>query len=105
MKKSKSKSENTLRQMKIKTQLSKIYGMQQSSSKRKVYSNTDLPQETRKISNTLTFHQEELEKEEKLKYNIVSSINNYHEDNIKFLDYLGSMVFDIDLRKYFFFFF
>ena len=105
MKKSKSKSENTLRQMKIKTQLSKIYGMQQSSSKRKVYSNTDLPQETRKISNNLTFHQEELEKEEKLKYNIVSSINNYHEDNIKFLDYLGSMVFDIDLRKYFFFFF
>ena len=37
--------------MTTKTQRSKNYGMQQSSSKREVYSNTSLSQETRKISN------------------------------------------------------
>ena len=36
--------------MTMKTQL-KTYGMQQTSSKREVYSNTILPQETRKTSN------------------------------------------------------
>ena len=35
----------------MKTQQSKTYLMQQKSSKREVYSNTSLPQETRKISN------------------------------------------------------
>ena len=35
----------------MKTRLSKTYGMQKSSSKREVYNNTILPQETRKISN------------------------------------------------------
>ena len=34
-----------------------------SSSKRKVYSNTSLPQETRQISNNLTLHLKQLEKE------------------------------------------
>ena len=38
-----------------------------SGTKREVYSNTGLPQETRKISNTLTLHLEELEKEEQTK--------------------------------------
>ena len=37
--------------MTMKTQLSKTYGCSKSSSKREVYSNTSLPQETRKISN------------------------------------------------------
>ena len=37
--------------MKTKTQKFKIYGMHKSSSKREVYSNRSLPQETRKISN------------------------------------------------------
>ena len=51
MKKSKRKSENTLRLMKMKHNFSKSMGCSESSSKRKVYSNTGLPQETRKISN------------------------------------------------------
>ena len=37
--------------MTIKSQQSKSYGMQQKQFKREVYSNTSLPQETRKISN------------------------------------------------------
>ena len=51
MKKSEKKSENTLRQMKMETKLSKIYGTSKSSSKREVYSEAGLPQETREISN------------------------------------------------------
>ena len=39
-------------------------GCSKSSSKREVYSNTILPQETRKISNNLTLHIKQLEKEE-----------------------------------------
>ena len=39
-------------------------GCNKSSSKREVYSNKILPQETRKISNNLTFHLKELEKEQ-----------------------------------------
>ena len=35
----------------MKTRQLKTYGMQQSSSKREVYSNTILPQKTRKTSN------------------------------------------------------
>ena len=38
----------------MKTRQLKTYGMQQSSSKREVYSNTILPQETRKTSNNTT---------------------------------------------------
>ena len=45
-------------------------GCSKSSSRSKVYSDTGLPQETRKISNNLTFHVRELEKEEKTKPNI-----------------------------------
>ena len=37
--------------MKMKTQWSKIFGMQQNYFKREVYTNTGLPQEERKISN------------------------------------------------------
>ena len=43
---------NTWKQMKMKTQKSKTFGIQQSSYKREVYSNTGLPQEARKVSNT-----------------------------------------------------
>ena len=39
-------------------------GHNKSSSKREVYSNTILPQETRKISNNLTLHLMQLEKEQ-----------------------------------------
>ena len=42
-------------------------GHSKSSSKREVYSNTILPQETRKISNNLTLHVKQLEKEEQIK--------------------------------------
>ena len=42
-------------------------GCSKTSSKREVYSNTILPQETRKISNSLTLHLKELEKEEQTK--------------------------------------
>ena len=42
-------------------------GCGKSSSKREVYSNTILPQETRKISNNLILHLKELEKEEQTK--------------------------------------
>ena len=38
-----------------------------SSSQREVYSYTSLPQETRKVSNNLTLHLKELEKEEQTK--------------------------------------
>ena len=39
-------------------------GCSKSSSKREVYSNTILPQETRKISDNLTLHVKQSEKEE-----------------------------------------
>ena len=42
-------------------------GCSKSSSKREVYSNTSLPQKTRKISNNLSLHLKELEKEEQAK--------------------------------------
>ena len=41
---------NTLRQVKIETQLSKIYGTWKNGSEKEVHSNTSLPQEARKIS-------------------------------------------------------
>ena len=45
-------------------------GCNKSSSKREVYSNTNLPQETRKISNKLTLHLKEVEKEESTKHKV-----------------------------------
>ena len=42
-------------------------GCSKSSSKREVDSNTILPQETRKVSNNLTLHLKQLEKEEQIK--------------------------------------
>ena len=45
----------------------KSMGCNKSSSKRVVYSNTRLPQETRKISSNLTSHLKELEKEKNQK--------------------------------------
>ena len=42
---------NLWKQMTMKTQQLKTYGMQQKCPKREVYSNTTLPQETRKTSN------------------------------------------------------
>ena len=53
--------------MTMKTQPYIIYGMQQISSNREVYSNTISPQETRKISYNLTLHSKQLEKEEQRK--------------------------------------
>ena len=59
---------NQKRLRKMKTQWSKNVGMQQKQFKREVYSNTILPQETRKISNKQpTLHLEQLEKEEQTK--------------------------------------
>ena len=45
----------------------KPMGCSKCSSKREVYSNTILPQETRNISNNLTLHLKQLEKEEQTK--------------------------------------
>ena len=53
--------------MTMKTRQSKTYGCSKSSSKREVYSNRSLPQETRKISNNLILHLKELQKEEQTK--------------------------------------
>ena len=49
---SKRKSENTSRQMTVKTQPYKMYGKQKSSSKREVHSNICLPPETNKQKET-----------------------------------------------------
>ena len=64
IKKSKSKSENTPRQMKIKTQLSKTMLCSKSSSKREVLQAYLKKQEKSQINN-LTYYLKELEKEEK----------------------------------------
>ena len=48
---SKRKSENSLRQMKLKHNFPKSMGCSKSSSKKEVYNNSISPQETRKISN------------------------------------------------------
>ena len=45
-------------------------GRSKRSSKREVYSYTSLPQETRKISNSLTLHLKEVEKEEQTKLKV-----------------------------------
>ena len=51
--------------MKMKTQNPKLVGHYKSSAKRKVHSNTSIPQETRKSQiNNLTIHLKQLEKEE-----------------------------------------
>ena len=47
-------------------------GCSKRSSKREVYSYTSLPQETRKISNSLTLHLKEVEKEEQTKSKVSS---------------------------------
>ena len=51
MKKSKRKSENTLRQMEMETHVPKSMGCSKITFMRKACSDTDPPQETRKISN------------------------------------------------------
>ena len=45
----------------METQLSKIYVMQQNSCKRESHSDIGLPQETRKISDNITYHLKESE--------------------------------------------
>ena len=51
MMKSKSKSENTSKQIKVENNFPKFWGYSKSSSKMEVHSNTGLPREIRKISN------------------------------------------------------
>ena len=68
MRKSKRKSENTLRQITI--NLTKCMGCSKSSFKRKVHEDIGLPQETQKIQITnLTFH---IKNQKKNKQNTVS---------------------------------
>ena len=50
---------------------SKSMRCSKTSSKRKVYSNRSLPQETRKISNNLTLYLKELEKEKQMKLKVI----------------------------------
>ena len=66
-KKSKRKSEITLRDGEKKQTLTESVGCGKSSSDNEVYSHTGLPQETRKISNNLTYHLKGLEKEQRPK--------------------------------------
>ena len=47
-------NKNAWKQVIIKTQRPKTWGNSKSGSKRKVYCNTALPQEERKVSNTQT---------------------------------------------------
>ena len=55
----------------------KLMGHSKSCSKREVYSNTILPQETRKISiNSLTLHLKQLEKEEETKTKAIQRKEN-----------------------------
>ena len=51
---------------KQKLMVQKCLGCSKISFKSKLYSNTDLPQEARKISNNLAIHLKELEKEEQI---------------------------------------
>ena len=46
------------------TSIQNMFGCSNSSSKREVYSSTSLPQETRKITNNISLHLKEVEKEE-----------------------------------------
>ena len=62
MKKSKRRSENTLRQMKI-NNFPKSLGHNNNSHKREFCSNAGIPQETKKIWNNITYHLKELAKE------------------------------------------
>ena len=52
-------------------------GCSKSSSKREVYSNAILPQETRQISNNLTLHLKQLEKEWQQQQNAKLVERNY----------------------------
>ena len=56
-------------------------GHSKSSSKREVYSNTSLPQETRKISNNLTLCLKQLEKEEQTKPKV--NRRNFSESTVR----------------------
>ena len=51
MMKSKSKSENTSKQIKVENNFPKFWGYSKSSSKKEIHSKTGLPREIRKISN------------------------------------------------------
>ena len=62
------KKKTTQKQMTIKHDKPKAMGCNKSSSKRDVYSNTILPQETQNISNYLSLHVKQLEKEEQKKH-------------------------------------
>ena len=60
----------------------KTMGCSKISSKREVYSNTIVSQETRKISNNLTLHLKQLEKEEQTKPKVSTRKNHkYHSRN------------------------
>ena len=67
MKKSKGKKKNSRNKWQWKHDNSKSIGCSKSSSKREVYSNTILPQETRKTLNRQTLHLKQLGKEEEKK--------------------------------------
>ena len=80
MRKSNRKFKNTLRQMTMKTQAYKIYGMQQKQSLKEVHSDTALPQKKQEKSqiNNLTYHLKESEKQEQTKRKV-----NRREEIIK----------------------
>ena len=67
MEKSKRKSKNTSRQMKMETRLSKIYGMQQKQFKEFITIQAYLKKQEKSQVNNLTLHLKELEKEEQTK--------------------------------------
>lgn len=68
--------------MKKKNTIKKCIRCNKSSPKSEVYSNTDLPQETRKIWNNLTLYLKVLEKQEQTKQ-MVKEGNNKNQDENK----------------------
>ena len=64
----------------MKTAIQKSMGHSKCSSKREVYSDTGLPQETRKISNNINLHLKELE-EELTKPKLSERNNKYERRN------------------------
>ena len=85
-------SKDTLKQIKVRTHNPKFMGHSESSPKREIYSIKSLPQETRKISNTLNLQLKELEKKQQTKLKVSrrkeiiksrAEINGVYKNNTK----------------------
>ena len=86
--------------MKMKAWLSKTSEMQQKQFcfYRDVYSNTSLPQETRKTSNNLTLYLKQLEKEEQTKPRETQNSQSNLEKKTVELEESGSLISDYSTK-------